>query len=196
MARFPHVLRSEFLELRACSLDDEDGAFEAVTESLAEVRRWLRWAQGPLDQNAYRDFIRAQSENFNNDVEWRYFVVDRRIDLLVGGGSIKPVHSADVQAANVGYWIRTSCTGQQFATRTADLLTDAAFTFLTEISRVEIGMDVANVASARIPSKLGFSLDGEFERPLRAPGHTGRGLSWSLSRAEWGRRHEAARSVS
>lgn len=187
MPRLPRRIASDVLELRAFSLNDVDVAFEAVTESLAEVRQWLWWAQGSLDENTYREFVWAQSENFVNDVEWRYFVVDRLSNNLVGGASIDLVNSSDAQLANVGYWIRTSCTRRQFATRTAGLLTDVAFTHLPEISHVEIGMDVANVASARIPAKLGFSLQGEFEKPTRAPGHTGRGFIWTLSRAEWQR---------
>ncbi|HQT99167.1 MAG TPA: GNAT family protein [Acidimicrobiales bacterium] len=182
--------------MRAMSLTDVDGAFEAVTESVDEVRRWLWWAQGPLDEDSYHDFVRAQSEKFVNDVEWRYYVIDRFDNHLVGGGSINPAHSTDTQSASVGYWIRTSCTKRQFATQAASLLTDAAFTYLTEIAEVEISMDVANVASARIPAKLGFSLRGEFDRAIRAPGHTGRGFIWSLSRAAWRGPQESGTSSS
>ena len=113
-----------------------------------------KWAHGPLDDNAYRDFARTQPENFVNDVEWRYFVVDRRGVHFVGGDNIDLVNSAGVQSANIGYWTCTLCTIRQFATRTAGLLTDDALNDGPEISHVEIVMDVANVASARTPSKL------------------------------------------
>ena len=51
--------------------------------------------------------------------------------------------------------------------------------------RVEIHMDAANVASARVPAKLGYTLLGEEAREILAPGHTGRGLAWAVSRAAW-----------
>ena len=43
--------------------------------------------------------MRAQSEIFVNDVKWRYFFVDWRSNLLVGGGSIDLMNSAGVTIA-------------------------------------------------------------------------------------------------
>lgn len=185
MARLPEQLKTERLELRAFSLNHFDDAFVAVKESTPELQRWLWWAQEPLDEHSYRDFVGSQSENFVNDVEWRYFIFDRSTGNLVGGCSIDLVASGDCCLANVGYWIRTSCTGRNVATQTAQILTNAAFSFLPEISSVEIGMDVANVASARVPAKLNFTYVGEFDKTFRAPGHTGRGFIWTLSRTDW-----------
>ena len=48
--------------------------------------------------------------------------------------------------------------------------------------RVVVRMDRANVASARVPAKLGYVLDEEESREWLARGHTGRGLIWSMSR--------------
>jgi RimJ/RimL family protein N-acetyltransferase len=185
VARLPEKLTTDFLELRAFSLTYVDDAFVAVKESVPELQRWLWWAQDPLDKSSYRDFVRDQSENFVNDVGWRYFVFDRLTDHLVGGCSIDLMKSSDRGSANVGYWIRTSWTGRNIATQTARTLTDAAFGFLTEISSVEIGMDVGNVASARVAEKLGFTYVGEFDKTIRAPSHTGRGFIWTLSRSDW-----------
>jgi RimJ/RimL family protein N-acetyltransferase len=63
-------------------------------------------------------------------------------------------------------------------------LTEAAFRFVTSAERVVIRVDRANVASARVPAKLGYALDGEESRDRLAPGHTGRGLVWSMSRPD------------
>ncbi|HEY5438199.1 MAG TPA: GNAT family N-acetyltransferase [Acidimicrobiales bacterium] len=185
MALLPNKLIADRLELRAFSLTYFEDAFEAVKESLPEVQRWLWWAQEPLDESSYRDFVRIQSENFANDVEWRYFIFDRSAGNLVGGGSIDLMKSGVRRSANIGYWIRTSCVGRNFATRTAQILTDAAFSFLPEISSVEIDMDVANIASARIPEKLGYAFMGEVDKAVRAPGHTGRGFVWTMIRSDW-----------
>jgi RimJ/RimL family protein N-acetyltransferase len=149
VAIFPEELITRSLELRAFSIAHVDVAFKAVTESRNEVRRWLWWAQGPLDEESYKSFVRKQAANFVNDVEWRYFIFDRFTTNLVGGCSIDLVSHGSV-SANLGYWIRTSLTGQGLATHTAQLMTDAAFEYLPQISSVEISMDVANVASARI----------------------------------------------
>ncbi|MBW4078134.1 MAG: GNAT family N-acetyltransferase [Acidobacteria bacterium] len=190
MAIFSEELSTHRLELRAIPITHVDAAFDAVTESLGEVRHWLWWAQGPLDEDSYRNLVRSQAENFANDVEWRYFIFDRSTTNLVGGCSVDLV-SHDRVSANLGYWIRTSLTGQGLATHIAQLMTGAAFEYLPQISSVEISMDVNNVASARIPEKLGFTRLGEFDKAVRAPGHSGRGFIWSMERTDWPRSEAA-----
>jgi ribosomal-protein-serine acetyltransferase len=187
VARLPDVLSNDELELRSISLTDFDAAFGAVKESLPEVRRWLWWAQVPLDEGSYGEFVRHQSHNFADDVEWRYFIFDRSSGHLVGGCSVELITSGESPRTNLGYWVRTTRTGRGIATQTAKILTECVFEHLPEITLVEIGMDVANVASARVPEKLGFSLVGEFDKSLRAPGHTGRGLNWVMRRVDWER---------
>ncbi|NNN15476.1 MAG: GNAT family N-acetyltransferase [Acidimicrobiaceae bacterium] len=189
MTLLPQRLIADKLELRAFSLDYFDDALDAVMESLPDIQMWLWWAQAPLDEDSYRAFVRSGSENFRIDVQWRYFFFERATNSLVGGCSIDVAASGDRSSAKVGYWIRTSCTGRNLATLTARILTDTAFRFLPSISSVEIGMDIANIASARIPEKLGFTNVGEFDKPIWATGHTGRGLIWAMSRSDW-QRHE------
>ena len=46
-------------------------------------------------------------------------------------------------------------------------------------------MDKANAASAGVPARLGFKLLTEEDREVLAPGHTGRGLRWVVTRADW-----------
>jgi RimJ/RimL family protein N-acetyltransferase len=61
---------------------------------------------------------------------------------------------------------------------------DAAFEFLDGIDQVVVRMDVANGASAAIPPKLGFRLEGEEDREIAAQAHTGRGYVWVIDRPE------------
>jgi RimJ/RimL family protein N-acetyltransferase len=44
------------------------------------------------------------------------------------------------------------------------------------VERVQIRMDAANAASARVPAKLGYRLLGDVQREVEAPGHTAVGL--------------------
>jgi RimJ/RimL family protein N-acetyltransferase len=56
----------------------------------------------------------------------------------------------------IGYWIHAGFLRRGLATRVSCLLTDAAFT-VAGIERVEIHHDKANVASAGVPRRLGFT---------------------------------------
>lgn len=46
-------------------------------------------------------------------------------------------------------------------------------------------MDCANVASARVPAKLGYRPVHTEERPKLALAHTGEAFVWQRTRAEW-----------
>jgi RimJ/RimL family protein N-acetyltransferase len=67
-------------------------------------------------------------------------------------------------------------------------LTTAAFDAPVDIARVRITMDVANLASAGAPRRLGDHLDGELQREIRTPGQSGRGYLWTVTREQWSAR--------
>ncbi len=61
--------------------------------------------------------------------------------------------------------------------------TTALFEYLPGVERVVIRMDQSNLASASVPPKLGFHLDGEEAvRDVVTAGHTGKGWIWSRTR--------------
>jgi RimJ/RimL family protein N-acetyltransferase len=53
------------------------------------------------------------------------------------------------------------------------------------VDRIEIHMDCTNLASARIPEKLGYRLLRVERREQLALGHSGRGYVWAKRRHEW-----------
>lgn len=84
----------------------------------------------------------------------------------------------------IGYWVHPAFTGQGFATRAAQALTTLGLS-LPGVSHIEIHHDKANVASGRVPLKLGFELVGERPVEAAAPGETGVHCIWRTTRASW-----------
>ena len=81
----------------------------------------------------------------------------------------------------IGYWVHRAYTRRGLVTTAAAALVDQAFR-LPGVNRVEIVHDELNVASGRVPRKLGFT---EVERrPLEelSPGGSGIGVIWRLTR--------------
>lgn len=76
-------------------------------------------------------------------------------------------------------------TGRGYGTAAARALTTAVFRHLPEIDRVEIHCDAANLASAAIPRKLGYTVVGERAPEIVTPADCGRQLLWALTRREW-----------
>ena len=84
----------------------------------------------------------------------------------------------------IGYWIHAEHVNQGYATELSHALTDAALR--TEgVERVEIHHDKANVASGRVPEKLGFTLADEKRRDPEAPGEIGIERVWVMTREMW-----------
>ncbi len=84
----------------------------------------------------------------------------------------------------IGYWVAAARTGQGIATEVARLLTTAAFE-VPGIDFVEIHHDRANVASARVPEKLGYVFVGEAPSEITAPGQLGVDCTWRMPADDW-----------
>ena len=84
----------------------------------------------------------------------------------------------------LGYWIHRRHTGRGYATQAAAALTSVAFG-LPDTTHVEIHHDKANLASGRIPEKLGFRLVREESDGIEAPGETGVSCIWLIERDAW-----------
>jgi RimJ/RimL family protein N-acetyltransferase len=66
----------------------------------------------------------------------------------------------------IGYWIHVDHIGLGYATETSAALTKVAFT-IEGMDRVEIHCDPANLASAAVPRKLGFTHEATLRRRSR-----------------------------
>ena len=92
-----------------------------------------------------------------------------------------------VGVLEIGYWLGVDYVGHGIATMCARELTYVAFA-LNEVNVVEIHHDVANQASGRIPEKLGYVCEETYERKPEAPGESGVGNRWVMTRQSWGHR--------
>ena len=89
------------------------------------------------------------------------------------------------RAAEIGYWVRSDRHNRGYATTAVGALTDAAFGGLADLERIEIHMDRANVASARVPEKLGYRFVRTERRDRLAVAHTGQGYVLERTRHDW-----------
>jgi RimJ/RimL family protein N-acetyltransferase len=188
----PDRLDAGAFELRHATAEYVDRILEAVAESLDELRPWMEWAQSLPSAQAMTTYLDGADESFRVNRDWMYLLIDKETGNVAGSSGL---HSRiGPRGLEIGYWVRTSFTGRGYATQTAKILTDAAFTYLDWVDRIEIHMDQANVASVAVPRKLGFTLvREEVDRPIVTPGHSGLGYVWSLERTLWRERsHEVA----
>jgi ribosomal-protein-serine acetyltransferase len=160
--------------LRRYRADDVDAVFAAVTESLVHLRPWMPWAAGYTRDSA-AEYLDGSIRSWEDGTEYNYAI-------LAGGrlaGSVGLMARIGPGGLEIGYWVHRAYTRRGLATAAAAALVDQAFR-LPGVARVEIIHDELNVASGKIPRKLGFT---EIERrPLDPPAEagTGFGVVWRL----------------
>jgi ribosomal-protein-serine acetyltransferase len=171
------------LVLRPWELDDLVPMAQAIEESLEHLRPWMPWvAVEPLSLTDRATLITSFAAVWDAGEGFGYgMFVD---GTPVGGCGLH--RRIGPGALEIGYWVHVAWTGRGFATIAAGALVDAAFT-LPDVERVEIHHDKANVASRRVPEKLGFVLVAEEPDPVQAPGDSGIECRWQVTRARWTR---------
>lgn len=169
------------LHLRRWSPGDAAILTGVVVESLEHLRPWMGWiAQEPLTVEQRRSMLTEFERHWRDggDVVLGIFLEGH----AVGGCGLHRRIAPD--GLELGYWMHPGFTRRGLATAAARLLTDTALE-LPGITHVEIHHDKANIASAGIPRKLGFSLLAEVPDEVEAPAEIGIECQWRMDRKEW-----------
>jgi ribosomal-protein-serine acetyltransferase len=145
-------LSSGQVELRRWRAADAEECLRLVTESLDHLRPWMPWATSDYDLAVAQDFVQRCEAEWTAGTAFNY--------LILSGG--EPAGSAGLMARidpgglEIGYWVHPGYTGRGVATAAATALTEAALA-LPGVDHVEIHHDERNLASERVPVKLGYT---------------------------------------
>jgi ribosomal-protein-serine acetyltransferase len=169
--------------VRAWTEDDAEAMEAAYIASRDHLRPWMAWAaEEPMGVTARRAWIQEQNaiEAAGGDRFRGGFLAD---GTIVGAGGLHArLSSAD--ALEIGYWVHAAWTRRGVATAIAAALCEEAFSEL-RVASVEIHHDVANIASAGVPAKLGFTVVGDFPDGAQAPADCGIERRWRLTRDQY-----------
>jgi ribosomal-protein-serine acetyltransferase len=178
MAILPELLPAGSVQLRCWSPSFAEAMLTAVEESLPELEQWMPWAQATPTVEGLHQVLRQGGIDFRADRNWEYAIFDARSGEVVGAAGLHRMEVTD--AFEIGYWVRTSRTCRGIATSAVQALVGAASHYLDTARRIVIRMDQANLASAGVARRLGFTLDAQEDRDIAALGHTGHGFVWIL----------------
>jgi RimJ/RimL family protein N-acetyltransferase len=174
MARLPDVICAGPIELRRWQPTDVDALVAALSASLPELQLWMPWARDPITIEAYAEIVERFHADFDAGAQFVYGMFPSGGADVVGGCGLH--FRLGPRVVEIGYWVRTDHHRRGYATAAARALTTTAFSHLDDIGEVHIRMDKANVASARVPARLGYTLAGEDEDDH---------LRWIVDRAAW-----------
>lgn len=157
MRHIPMPIISARLSLNPLSMKDSADLFVARRESYAELAPWgtLIWSSldgMTIDEND--QFCCRKMEQFVTDADITIVARDLQSGRLIGGGGL---HQCDWDnlTFSLGYWVRTSETGQGYATEIATALTSYAFNQLAAQKITSFHGD-GNSKSQKILEKIGF----------------------------------------
>ena len=185
MMPFPARVDLALCTLRAWRVDDAPALAMTLEANDAHLRAWTPWVvDGRVPGQSLDDRLAQHADDFAAWRAWVYGIFSRdEMEVLGGCGLYARVGPT---ALEIGYWLSAASTGRGLATESASALTALAFSN-PGIERVEIHCDPRNLASQRIPQRLGYRIEtaaaGEFDEPGAWPGVVD---SWTLTReAYW-----------
>ncbi|MEW5986145.1 MAG: GNAT family N-acetyltransferase [Chloroflexota bacterium] len=158
LRNFPHSFDSERLTIRCPLPGDGPEVNAAVVESWDELRPWMVWAKTLPTVDETEANLREAHARFLTRQSLRLLLFLKGTHTLVGSSGL---HSIDwsVPCFEIGYWLRTSFTGQGYATEAARAIANFAFDVLGA-KRVGIRCDALNERSAAVARRLGFEHEG------------------------------------
>lgn len=181
--RLPERLDGPRIVLHRWVYEDLDRLMASVARNLDHLRPWMPWiADEPLTRKQREDLMGRWQRDWETGGDAVYGVLLRDGEVVGGSGLHR---RRGPHGLEIGYWVDQDHQGQGVATEAASMLTDAAFE-IPEIDFVEIHHDKANVASGRVPEKLGYERIGEAPDEATSPGEVGIEVTWRITKASWG----------
>ena len=144
--------------LRPFQIADAVQVFEAVRESLTELKPWMSWAYDGYSQPDADDFVKITRAGWEKNSLFAFAIADAKTGEILGGVSLSHIHPV-YHLCNVGYWVRTSRHGKGIAGCAALLAARYGFEH-GGIIRAEIVMAIGNEKSRRVAEKIGAHYEG------------------------------------
>lgn len=158
MLTIPESFESKRLIIRAPLYGDGAATYEAVQESMEELRPWMPFANDKLTAEDSEINIRQAYLKFLERTDLRLLLFSKENEQFVGSSGLHRI-DWDVRKFEIGYWLRSSYAGQGYMTEAVEAVTNYAIHELAA-NRIEIRCDARNVKSARVAERCGFILEG------------------------------------
>jgi len=151
-------IETQRLVMRCYNPSDAQLLADSVNESLDHLKPWMPWAHNkpqPITEEVQR--LQGARGRFDLQQDYTYGIFDKSESRILGSTGLH-TRLGD-QELEIGYWIHKDFVKQGLATEATAALIKVSFEII-HIHRIEIHCDPANIASASVPRKLGFTHEG------------------------------------
>ncbi len=170
--------------LRPLRADDVTSMYDAVCESLAELKPWMSWAHDNYQKRETRDWITLAQARWNEGSYYGFAITEAQTQTFLGGLSLSQIHPL-YHFCNLGYWIRSTQRGHGYAGRATRLAARFAFERL-KLIRVEIVVAVENEASQKVADKIGAHREGILHNRMVVGARVHDAVMYSLLPSDFG----------
>ena len=132
--------------------------YAAVRESIADLSPWAPWCPLDYSMSHCKPWLESRAIAWAEGKEFDFAVFDEVDRSFLGGCALNDTNQTH-NFANLGYWVRTSRTGQGVATAAVRLVAKFGFAEI-RFTRLEIVAAVGNIASQRVAEKAGATREG------------------------------------
>jgi len=176
-------IETKRLLVRCYNPSDAPLLAEAVTTSVEHLRPWMPWAYAepePIEEKVQR--LKRFRGLFDLGQDFIYGIFNLENTKLLGGTGLHT--RLGEKELEIGYWIHKDYANQGLVTESTAALIKVAFE-LIRVHRIEIHCDTANLASAAIPRKLGFTHEGTLRLNMRFLDRWRDTMIWGLLESEY-----------
>ncbi len=170
--------------LRVPGEADVGPLWDAVGESMEELRQWMSWFHEGYSESDVRRWVETSRHDFDADDDFNFVITERGAGAILGACGLNKVDHAN-RLANLGYWVRATATGNGTATEAAALLAHWALGELGLI-RLEVVAATSNRPSQRVAEKLGATREGVARNRFWLGGSVHDAVVYSLVPADLG----------
>jgi RimJ/RimL family protein N-acetyltransferase len=146
------------ITVRSWREDDAPALHAAVASSREHLRPWMSFADEHQTVEETRAFIVGRQARWLLRRGMNMGIWARARPHLYGGIGVHPL-GWEIPAFAIGYWLRADAVGHGYASEAVEVLT--GYLLATHgAKRIEIRCDARNAASAAVPRRTGYTLEG------------------------------------
>ncbi len=142
--------------------------YEAAHESIADIYPWMPWCHPGYTLEESEKWLETCLSEREAKRAFDFAIYEESTHQFLGAVAINQLHPGH-QFANLGYWVRSSCTGHGIAVAAVRLCAQFGFDEL-KLRRLEILTAAGNVRSQRVAEKAGATREGVLRQRLNISG--------------------------
>ncbi|MFN8832261.1 MAG: GNAT family N-acetyltransferase [Alphaproteobacteria bacterium] len=155
----PELIETPRLKLQMPHAGYGGKLHQAISDGYDDYVKWLNWPKEMPTAEMVEAECRRDHADFILREFIRYLIIEKETDEIVGRCAF-PSFQANwlIPQFGISYFIRKCKQGKGYATEASNAMALLGFRIL-RAKKLEISCDTENIASTRVPLKLGFKVE-------------------------------------